>query len=99
MSSPDEVIGFYFDYVLPFWISIALLSLCQGLVVALPRALVARVAGSACAAACWALIPRALGDRVRGSLRALPNAAAPQALTYLALVRRARCSRRSRSAG
>jgi hypothetical protein len=70
--------------MLPFWISIASLSLCQGVVVALPRAWspawLARVHSRA-----WALVPplSVIGFVAVGRLA---EEASAQALTYIALV-------------
>ncbi len=80
----QRVIGVYFDYVIPFWLSIGVLSLCQGLAVGLPRAwspgwmerLHSRL---------WALIPAlsVIGFVAIGSVAERGSA---QALTYIALV-------------
>ncbi len=69
--------------MLPFWISIAVLSLAQGVLVALPGALAwslpARLRGRR-----WALIPPLSVIAFVFGARAAENASA-QALTYLAL--------------
>jgi hypothetical protein len=69
--------------VLPFWISIALLSLLQGALVALPRPLrlpaLARLAGRR-----WALVPPLSVIVVVAVVRAAESASA-EGLTYLAL--------------
>ena len=71
--------------MLPFWISIALLSLVQGVLVALPRP---RRAGRLCATAQPALgaDPAAVGDRLRVRSRGAAESASAEGLTYLALV-------------
>jgi hypothetical protein len=74
----------YLDWMLPFWVSIGVLSLCQGVVVALPRAwaptrlLVLR-------SGWWALVPAVsvIGFVAIGSAA---EAASATALTYIALV-------------
>lgn len=74
----------YFDCVLPFWASIGVLSLCQGAVVALPRALaLARI--GALRSAWWALVPAVsvIGFAAIGSAA---ESASATALTYIALV-------------
>jgi hypothetical protein len=70
--------------MIPFWISIAVLSLCQGVVVALPRAWSPAWLGRARSRA-WALVPplSVIGFVVVG--RVAEHASA-QALTYIALV-------------
>ena len=72
------------DGVLPFWLSIAVLSLAQGAVVAVPRALplvrLERLAGRA-----WALIP-ALSVIGFVFVAGAAERASAQGLTYLALV-------------
>jgi hypothetical protein len=69
--------------MIPFWISIAVLSLCQGVVVALPRAWSPAWLGRARSRA-WALVPplSVIGFVVVG--RVAEHASA-QALTYIAL--------------
>ena len=79
------VIGVYFDCVLPFWISIALLSVCQGVGRGAAARLVAGVDG-ALAQPPVGTRAAAVGDRVRGRGLGSPNSAAPHALTYIALV-------------
>ena len=78
------VIRLYFDYVIPFWLSIGSLSLCQGVVVWLPRAWspgpVARVRSGL-----WALVP-ALSVIVFVAAGSVAEHGSAQALTYLALV-------------
>lgn len=80
----QRVIRVYFDYVIPFWISIGVLSICQGLVVSLPRmwspAWMARLHSRL-----WALIPALsiVGFVAVGSIAEQGSA---QALTYVALV-------------
>jgi hypothetical protein len=80
----QRVIGVYFDYVIPFWISIGVLSLCQALVVALPRAWspawMARLRSRL-----WALVP-ALSIVGFVAIGSLAEEASAQALTYVALV-------------
>jgi hypothetical protein len=74
----------YFDWVLPFWVSIGILSLCQGVVVALPRAWApARL--RALRSAWWALVPAVsvIGFVAIGSAA---EAASAITLTYIALV-------------
>jgi hypothetical protein len=80
----QRVIRVYFDYVIPFWISIGVLSLCQALVVSLPDvwspAWMARLRSRL-----WALVPALsiIGFVAVGSLAEQGSA---QALTYIALV-------------
>jgi hypothetical protein len=74
----------YFDYVISFWLSIGLLSLCQGAVVCLPRAWspgpLTRLRSGL-----WALVPTlsVVGFVAVGSVAERGSA---QVLTYLALV-------------
>ena len=75
----------YFDCVLPFWVSIGVLSLCQGAVVALPRALVAGASGGPCDSALVGVGSGGLGDRIRGD-RQRRGKRQRHALTYIALV-------------
>ena len=89
--------------VLPFWLSIALLSLVQGVLVALPGALARRPAWRACAAGRWAVIPPLSVIAFVFVTRAAEHASA-QGLTYLALGRgaaargaRARLAARARA--
>jgi hypothetical protein len=80
----QRVIRVYFDYVIPFWASIGLLSLCQGFVVGLPRAwspawidrLHSRL---------WAFVP-ALSVIAFVAVGLVAEHASAQALTYIALV-------------
>lgn len=80
----QRVIRVYFDYVIPFWASIGLLSLCQGLVVSLPRAWspawMARLRSGL-----WALVP-ALSVIVFVAVGLVAKRGSAQALTYIALV-------------
>src|ERR1700735_2003041 len=80
----QRVIRLYFDYVIPFWLSIGVLSLCQGLVVALPRAWspawMARLQSRL-----WALVP-ALSVIGFVAIGLFSERASAQALTYIALV-------------
>jgi hypothetical protein len=69
--------------MLPFWISIALLSLVQGVVVALPRG--ARVPAGRLQARGWAAIPPA-SVLAFVAIAALAQRASAEALTYLALL-------------
>ncbi len=84
MSSPSESFALYFDYVIPFWLSLGLLSLCQGVVVALPRAWspawMARLHSRL-----WALVP-ALSVIGFVAIGLVAERASAQALTYIALV-------------
>jgi hypothetical protein len=74
----------YFDYVIPFWLSIGSLSLCQGLVVALPRAWspawMARLHSRL-----WASVP-ALSVIGFVAVGLVAERSSADALTYLALV-------------
>jgi hypothetical protein len=74
----------YFDYVIPFWVSIGLLSLCQGLVAGLPRAWspawMARLHSRL-----WALVP-ALSVIGFVAVGLVAERSSANALTYLALV-------------
>ena len=84
--------------VLPFWISIAVLSLVQGAVVALPRALARSAACARSASRRWALIPplSVIGFVLIAGAAERASAAG----AHLPRARRAcRCWRRSRSAG
>jgi hypothetical protein len=74
----------YFDYVPSFWVSIGSLSLCQGLVVCLPRAWSPRWSGRL-HSRLWALVPAlsVIGFVAMGSVAEHGSA---QTLTYLALV-------------
>jgi hypothetical protein len=80
----QRVIWLYFDWVLPFWVSIGSLSLCQGVVVSLPRAWspgsLARLHSPL-----WALIPAVsvIGFVAVGRIAEQQSA---RALTYIALV-------------
>jgi hypothetical protein len=80
----QRVIRVYFDYVIPFWLSIGLLSLCQGLVVSLPRtwspAWMARLHSRL-----WALVP-ALSVVGFVAVGLVAEQASAQALTYIALL-------------
>lgn len=73
----------YFDYVIPFWLSIGLLSLCQGVVVSLPRAWspqwMARLRSRL-----WALAP-ALSVIAFVGIGLVAERGSAQMLTYLAL--------------
>ena len=71
--------------VLPFWLSIAALSLVQGALVALPRALTPRAAARGWGRGGWALIPPVSVIAFVLIARAAEQASA-QGLTYLALV-------------
>jgi hypothetical protein len=74
----------YFDYVISFWLSIGLLSLCQGVVVCLPRAWsprwMARLHNRL-----WALAP-ALSVIAFVAVGLVAEHGSAQVLTYLALV-------------
>ncbi|MFZ1155333.1 MAG: hypothetical protein WAN93_10560 [Solirubrobacteraceae bacterium] len=74
----------YFDYVIPFWVSIGLLSLCQGLVAGLPRAWspawMARLHSPL-----WALAP-ALSVIGFVAVGLVAEHSSANALTYVALV-------------
>jgi hypothetical protein len=74
----------YFDYVISFWLSIGLLSLCQGVVVCLPRAWsprrIARFHSPL-----WAIVP-ALSVIAFVAVGSLAGHASAQVLTYVALV-------------
>jgi hypothetical protein len=74
----------YFDYVIPFWLSIGLLSLSQAVVVCLPRAFlpapIARLHSRL-----WALVP-ALSVISFVAVGLVAEDSSAQALTYLALV-------------
>ena len=74
----------YFDYVISFWVSIGLLSLCQGIVVFLPRAFspapIARLRSRL-----WGLVP-ALSVVVFVAVGLSAEDDNARALTYLALV-------------
>jgi hypothetical protein len=74
----------YFDYVISFWVSIGLLSLCQGVVVCLPRAFSPRWM-SRLHSRLWAVVPAlsVIGFVAVGLLAERDSA---QALTYIALV-------------
>ncbi len=74
----------YFDYVISFWVSIGSLSLCQGLVVALPRAWSPRWIGRL-RSRLWALAP-ALSVIAFVGVGLVAERGSAQALTYLALV-------------
>lgn len=80
----QRVIRLYFDYVIPFWLSIGLLSLCQGIVVCMPRAWspepIARVRNGL-----WALVP-ALSVIAFVGVGSVAEQGSAQALTYLALI-------------
>jgi hypothetical protein len=80
----QRVIRVYFDYVIPFWLSIGVLSLCQGAVVALPRAWSPAWADNL-RSGLWALVPAlsVIGFVAVGSLAESGSA---HALTYLALI-------------
>jgi hypothetical protein len=74
----------YFDYVISFWLSIGLLSLCQGVVVCLPRALspqwMARLHSPL-----WALAP-VLSVTAFVAVGLVAEHGSAQVLTYLALI-------------
>jgi hypothetical protein len=74
----------YFDYVISFWLSIGLLSLCQGVVVCLPRAYspwrIARLHSPL-----WAIMP-ALSVIAFVVVGSLAGHASAQVLTYVALI-------------
>jgi hypothetical protein len=74
----------YFDYVMPFWLSIGLLSLCQGVVVCLPRAW-SSAPTARMRSGLWALAP-ALSVIAFVSVGSAAERGSAQALTYLALV-------------
>ncbi|HEX4838447.1 MAG TPA: hypothetical protein VFV03_08000 [Solirubrobacteraceae bacterium] len=74
----------YFDYVLPFWVSIGLLSLCQGVVVCLPRAW-SPVRMARLSSRLWALIP-AISVIAFVAVGRVAERDSARTLTYLALV-------------
>jgi hypothetical protein len=80
----QRVIRVYFDYVIPFWLSIGVLSLCQGLLVGLPDAWspawIVRLRSRL-----WALVPALsiVGFVAVGSLAERGSA---ETLTYIALI-------------
>jgi hypothetical protein len=74
----------YFDYVPSFWVSIGSLSLCQGLVVCLPRAWSPEWTGRL-RSRLWALVP-ALSVIAFVAVGSVAERGSAQALTYLALV-------------
>jgi hypothetical protein len=74
----------YFDYVISFWLSIGLLSLCQGVVVCLPRAWSPQWMGRL-HSPLWALAP-ALSVTAFVAVGLVAEHGSAQVLTYLALV-------------
>jgi hypothetical protein len=74
----------YFDYVISFWLSIGLLSLCQGVVVCLPRAWSPRWMARL-HSPLWALAP-ALSVIAFVAVGLVAEHGSAQVLTYLALV-------------
>jgi hypothetical protein len=81
----QRVIRVYFDYVIPFWLSIGLLSLCQGIVVVLPRAWSPRWIGRRLHSRLWALVP-ALSVILFVGVGLVAERESADVLTYLALV-------------
>jgi hypothetical protein len=74
----------YFDYVISFWLSIGLLSLCQGVVVCLPRAWSPRWMARL-HSRLWGLAP-ALSVTVFVAVGLVAEHGSAQVLTYVALV-------------
>jgi hypothetical protein len=74
----------YFDWVISFWVSIGLLSLCQGAVVSLPHAW-SPVWMGRMRSRLWAFVP-ALSVIVFVAVGLVAEHASAQALTYIALV-------------
>jgi hypothetical protein len=74
----------YFDYVISFWLSIGLLSLCQGVVVCLPRAF-SPAPIAPLRSGLWALVP-ALSVTAFVAVGSVAEHGSAQALTYLALL-------------
>jgi hypothetical protein len=74
----------YFDYVIPFWVSIGSLSLCQGLVAGLPRAW-SPVWMARLHSRLWALVP-ALSVIGFVAVGLVAERSSASALTYVALV-------------